>query len=325
MRYDGILFGNGLSINLLNQLKQYVPLEKQYLLLLDDFIRCWIDGKLSERENGQLYRFFYGNSKDRWKYFEIMKSLFKSYYAEYDSNIEYAMGCLLFKDEKMKDCIQIFPSLYNIWHIILKDYLIYLGLEFNIKKFYESVSKVIKNTDYIWTTNFDLFAESIKVKHIHGRFVSNIKSYSDVIYKYIDNGERYYFKYVWGHNGIGKMSLIEKLKQYKDSGSYFDFDFFFSNDLKMDKLLIYGMGFKPSGVVNEMKATMPRYNRAALGAIIDEHILIRVAGMQNLGILNQVDIVYYDEREKEYFEEVVYETKIEKYNLIPSSLFNFLI
>ena len=127
MVYDGILFGNGMSINLLSQLKKGVPEEKQYLLNLDSFIKYWIEGELTERENRQLYRAFYGNSKDKWKYYESMKSSFAAYYEKYDSNIEYAMGCLLFKDEEIKECFQIFPALYNIWHIILKDYLLCAG------------------------------------------------------------------------------------------------------------------------------------------------------------------------------------------------------
>ena len=180
MVYDGILFGNGMSINLLSQLKKYVPQEKQYLLNLDNFIKYWIDEKVSERENRQLYRAFYGNSKDKWKYYELMKATFVSYYEKYDSNIEYAMGSLLFKDEEIKKCFQIFPALYNIWHLILKDYLEYLGLVCNIKNFYQSVYNYISNPQNIWTTNFDLFAESIQAKHIHGRFLEEMKSGSSI-------------------------------------------------------------------------------------------------------------------------------------------------
>ena len=235
------------------------------------------------------------------------------------------MGCLLFKDEEIKECLQIFPALYNIWHIILKDYLEYLGLGCNIKNFYQSVYNNISNPQNIWTTNFDLFAESIQAKHIHGRFLEEMKSYSDVIYRFIDKGENYYYKYIWGHNGIGKMFSIEKLKEYQDHNKYFDFDFFYSNNVTMDKLLIYGMGFKSSGFTDEMKVSMPRYSKPAFGAIIDEHILVRISGMQNLGILNQVDIAYYDEFERAYFEDVLKETHVKNYKLLPCNLFNFSI
>lgn len=85
------------------------------------------------------------------------------------------------------------------------------------------------------------------------------------------------------------------------------------------------MGFKPSGFTDEMKVSMPRYSKPALGAIIDEHILMRVSGMQNRGILNQVDIAYYDEFERAYFEDVLKETYVKNYKLLPCKLFNFSI
>ncbi len=325
MRYDGILFGNGLSINLLNQLKPYVPVEKRYLLNIDEFVKCWIESKLSAREERQIYRAFYGNNKNQDKLYQILKSAFKEYYEKYDSNIEYAMGCMLFQDDNRKECLQFYPILYNIWHIILKDYLMYCGMENRIQNFYKTVFAIVKNSNYIWTTNFDLFAEDINVKHIHGRFVENIKNYSDIIYKYVKNGTEYRYKYIWGHNGTGKMFLIEELKQYKDHKDYFDFDFFYSNDIMLEKLLIYGMGFKPAGFIDELKTLMPRYNKAAYGAIIDEHIFLRISGMQKLGILKQVDIAYYNEIEKQYFEEVLRETHVENYNFIPSKSFDFSV
>lgn len=328
VRYDGILFGNGMSINLINQVMNYVPVEKQYLLKIDSFIEYWIEGKLSERENRQLYRAFYGNSRDKWKYYDLMKLSLAAYYEKYDSNIEYTMGRLLFadeKEEKIKECIQIFPALYNIWHIILKQYFEYLKLGSEIKNFYESVNNIISNPNNIWTTNFDLFAETIHAKHIHGRFVEEMKDYSDVVYKFTNKGKNYYYKYIWGHNGVGKWNLINELRKYHDYNNYFDFDFFFCNDVKLDRLLVYGMGFKTSGFIEDMKVAMPRYNKPAFGAVVDEHILLRIGGMQNLGIINHLDITYYDESEKAYLEDVLHETQVKKYNLVPSSSFDFSI
>ena len=85
------------------------------------------------------------------------------------------------------------------------------------------------------------------------------------------------------------------------------------------------MGFKSSGFTDEMKVVMPRYNKPAFGAIIDEHILVRISAMQNLGLLNQVDIAYYDEFERAYFEDVLKETHVKNYKLLPCNLFKFSI
>ena len=247
------------------------------------------------------------------------------YYETYDADIEYTLGALLFKESEYKEMLSFFPAVYNIWYIILSDYLEYLNLKSHITRFYESVKKITGNPQYIWTTNFDLFGESIKPEHIHGRFVDQLKKYEDVVYKMFNNGTNYYFKYIWEHNGIGKLNNIQQLMKFADYRDFFDFDFFFDNDIKMDKILIYGMGFKKPGFVDDLRTAYAKYNKAIFGAIIDEHILVRINGMQNLGILNQVDITYFNEEEKSHLEEVMEATMIKNYCLIKCQDFGFSV
>lgn len=38
-KYDGIIFGNGMTLNLFNQLKVHIPKEKQYLFSIDEFLK----------------------------------------------------------------------------------------------------------------------------------------------------------------------------------------------------------------------------------------------------------------------------------------------
>ncbi len=323
MNYDGVIFGNGMSLNLLQQLKKLVPKNKQYLLDINDFLKCWIESQISQREERIFYTSLYGNKKDKWKFFELLKENVASYYGTYDADIEYTLGMLLFKESEHKDMIQFFPAIYNIWHIILCDYLKYLDLELNIKKFYESVVHIIGNPRYIWTTNFDLFGESINPEHIHGRFLAKMKEYKDVVY--INNGEEYYFRYIWGHNGIGKINNIQQLMKYGDYKDFFDFGFFFDNSIKMDNMLVYGMGFKKSGFTVDLRAAYPKYNKAVSGAIIDEHILERIKALQDLKMLNQVDITYFNDEEKRHLEEVMEAVTIKKYDLIKCHDFEFSI
>ena len=325
MNYDGVIFGNGMSLCLLQQLKGLVPKDKQYLLDINEFLKCWMKSKISQREEKIFYTSLYGNKKDKWKFFELLKDKVALYYETYDADIEYTLGALLFKESKYKEIILFFPAIYNIWYIILSDYLEYLNLKSKIKKFYESVICVTGNPRYIWTTNFDLFGESIDPEHIHGRFLPKMKAYEDVVYKMINNGADYYFKYIWGHNGIGKLNNIQQLMKYDDYTNFFDFDFFFDNSISVDRMLIYGMGFKKSGFIEDLRTSYPKYNKAAFGAIIDEHILMRIKGMQDLGILNQVDITYFNDEEKRYFEEVMEAVMIKKFDLIKCQDFRFSI
>lgn len=201
----------------------------------------------------------------------------------------------------------------------------YLDLKPMFINFYESVKQITGNPRYIWTTNFDLFGESINPEHIHGRFLVKIKAYEDIVYKMINNGANYYFKYIWGHNGIGKLNNIQQLMKFDDYRDFFDFDFFFDNNIRIDKMLIYGMGFKKSGFTEDLKMAYPKYNKAAFGAIIDEHILMRINSMQNLGILNQVYITYFKDEEKRHLKEVMEAVMIKNYCLIKCQDFGFSI
>lgn len=128
MNYNGVMFGNGMSLNLLQQLKSLVPKDKQYLLDINDFLKFWIKGKISKREEKIFYTSLYGNKKDKWKFFELLKDKVALYYETYDADIEYTLGALLFKESEYKEIILFFPAIYNIWYIILSDYLKYLDL-----------------------------------------------------------------------------------------------------------------------------------------------------------------------------------------------------
>lgn len=227
MNYEGVMFGNGMSLNLLQQLKGLVPEDKQYLLDINDFLKSWIKGKISQREEKIFYTSLYGNKKDKWKFFEFLKDKVTLYFETYNADIEYTLGALLFKKSEYKEIILFFPAIYNIWYIILSDYLKYLDLEPRVINFFESVKQITGYPRYIWTTNFDLFGDSINPEHIHGRFLVKIKAYEDIVYRMINNGANYYFKYIWGHNGIGKLNNIQQLMKFDDYRDFFDFDFDF--------------------------------------------------------------------------------------------------
>lgn len=55
MHYNGIMFGNGLTLNLLNQIKEFIPHEKRYLLNINDFLNHWTNNKLTAREERIFY------------------------------------------------------------------------------------------------------------------------------------------------------------------------------------------------------------------------------------------------------------------------------
>lgn len=99
LEFDGFLFGNGLSINLLSQINSFIDDEKKYLLNFDKFIKNFFDNALSEREERLIFNFFYKKKTiENIKYFEKLKIVIKNYYSKRDGNIEYWFGRDMFEN-----------------------------------------------------------------------------------------------------------------------------------------------------------------------------------------------------------------------------------
>lgn len=329
MNYDALLFGNGLTLNLLYQLKPYIPENKHYLFSINTFLQHWINGSLTPREENRIYSAIYGNQKNMQKKIELIKKELVLPVEKYSSDLEYFLGDTLFDSSEeaksLKNIKTVFPTLYNIWYIVLMEYLQYQNCDSKIQNYYNQVSQMTGNPQYIWTTNFDLFGESLHPEHLHGRFVQSLKHYKDVIFHTFNHEEEFYFKYIWGHNGIGKLNLINQLQSFSDYSKFFDFGFFFDDDIKISNMLIYGMGFKNSGYIQQLKSAYSRYNKPAFGGIIDEHILLRIKGLQDTEKLEHLDVTYFNENERTHLQEVLNECQIKNYRLIKCQNFNFHI
>jgi len=328
-KYDGFIYGNGLSLNLLQQLKPLVNKRKQYILNVDDFFKAFISKELSPKEENRLFLLLYKSKTiENQKYFEIMRNEIKTYYNVGNGNIEYCLGVDLFRE---KDCgynfgfIQtIFPLLYNIWHEIVLDYLLYSKLDEPILNFENSVLSIFDEHPIIFTTNFDRFTDGLKPKHLHGIFISNIKKLEELIFLHI-NEKEFLYKCLWGWNGIGKLNFINKIKVVDGYEKYFDFDFFFSKDLKINNLLIYGIGFQTSGYINEISQVMPKYKNHTIGGIIDEHILVRLEALQQQGWLHNITFTYYSENDLEHYKSLSDYFNLQNVEYLSTHNFNFSI
>lgn len=328
--YDGLIFGNGLTLNLLFQIREKVSEEKRYLFSIDEFMKYFYEGRLSPREDDIVFYSFYKN-KDQLnlKYYSTIKEKFKEYYQRHNGNIEYHFGIIVFDEEKadydlgtIKD---LFPVFYNVWYCVLSEYLSYLKLKPYVDRFYSSVYDMVDEQANIWTTNFDKFADSIfPVGHLHGKFVDRITKYSDIVL-YMRNDKEFYFKYIWGHNGYGKMEFIKE--HYKKAGNeeYFDFSFFMNEDFIIKNLLIYGFGFQKSGWTESLRNYKDIYKKPFLGGVIDEHILFRIQSLQKTSKIENITMSYYKDEEKEYFNELIECFDLHNIELVHASEFDFRI
>lgn len=328
-KYDAFLFGNGLTLNLLNQLKEYVPVEKRYLLNLDDFLNAYINNNLNSNEVKTMNALYYEKTRsDKLHYNKILKKQLNIYYqSEKNYNIEYWFGIMLFekKIEKLDyDAIMsAFPFLYNLWHNLLLEYLEYLQLNNLIINFNQSLIAILNNPTKIYTTNFDGLFDFIHPKHIHGSFVKNFKQPIDLVLKF-EGDKIVHYKTVWGFNGEGKYnSLSEYYKEKHDR--YFDFEFLFSEDIKINHLLIYGISFQPAGYLDLLKNTKQTHLIKYKNSYIDDHILKRMNYLQNTNRLNSITFAYFDEKDKIRYKHLAKIFGLKNVSYILSSEFKFTI
>lgn len=325
--YDAILFGNGMSLNLISQLKPLIPRDKHYLTNIDDFLRCFLANQLTPRENNIVYSSLYKKcTPDNTKYFEKLKIKLQEYYDLYDSNIEHYLGLHLFSSDSCGYDYplikSLFPMLYNTWHQVLIGYISHLNLCSSIDNFSKSVGSHLTDNAGIFTTNFDCLLSSLSPQHIHGRFVTDSNAIGKLVYKQLDDNE-FYYKCVWGWNGIGKLNLITALSQYTDHKNYFDFDFFFDDSLNFDHILLFGLSFQTSGYIVPMAKHIPKYNDPHIGGILDEHILMRLHALQSSDKLGSITFSYFSDRSLTHYQKIAEHYKLKNISYKHTSEFNF--
>lgn len=329
MKYDGLLFGNGLSLNLIKQIEPFIKEEKRYILNIDTFLQAFVERRLSYREENRIFNIFYKNKDIRnLRHFEELRNAVAQYYKSHDANIEYWLGVDLFKEKTCNYDFplikSLFPSLYNIWHEIMIDYLTHTNISPLICSFNSSVMTVLSEQAKIYTTNFDRLFEDIKPKHLHGIFIKNYRKFEELILSFIDD-KTFYYKCIWGWNGIGKWNYIEKIRNIPKHEIYFDFDFFFNPNIHISNLLIYGMGFQTSGYIDELSEEMPKYKQSTFGGIVDEHILVRLNGLQTQKQLDNITFAYYADKDLSRYQQLVSHFNLKNVSYIQSSILPFSI
>lgn len=328
-KYDAFLFGNGLTINLLHQLKEYIPKEKHYLLSIDSFLKEYISDSLNTQEQNKINILFRGKSAaETYSINKKLRNELSKFYDTGNGNIEYRFGVGLFIKNKLDysyDLIQsIFPVLYNIWFNVLYNYLEYSKLVIKISLFNKSIVEILDRPKFI-TTNFDLFFDELNPDYIHGKFIKNIKKYSDIILEYNDESmNTYNFKTCWGHSGIGKGENLYKYFLKHKYTDFFDFDFLFNPNISFDNILIYGMSFHKAGYLKDMEKFDNKYSRPQIGGVIDEHILFRLSALQKKNQLTNITFAFYNETtDLEHYKNLLNLYNLENVQFINASEFDF--
>ncbi len=328
-KFDGFLFGNGFSINLLSQLKTFIPQDKQYLLSIDSFLKCFVNHTLSEREERQIFKLFsQRRTTEIIKSNEKMRAAVFQYCLAHDANIEYHIGTGLFQEDNCEYDHSLMktlgPALYNIWHYILFTYICDFNLDKYLRAYNESALQYLSENPLVYTTNFDHFARHIQPVHLNGSFVSPFKDFNELVFRQINN-KMLYYKCIWGWNGIGKYCMMQEYKKFDGYAKFFNFDFFDKQNFHIKHLLLYGLGFQKSGYIEELSIAKPGYEKSNVGGVVDEHILMRLCGLQTQKQLDRITISYYSDSDKERYIELARHFFLENVAFVKSSAFDFSI
>lgn len=327
LEFDGFLFGNGLSINLLSQINSFIDDEKKYLLNFDKFIKNFFDNALSEREERLIFNFFYKKKTiENIKYFEKLKIVIKNYYSKRDGNIEYWFGRDMFEnnDYDFSSLKNFMPPLYNIWNFLLTNYLEYMKLNKKIQIYNESISNKLTTNALVFTTNFDTFFESLFPQHLHGYFITNCSDVNNLVFSHI-NDKKFYWKILWGWNGLGKYNQLLQMQKYQNYNKYYNLDFFNDKKITINNFLIYGLSFQRVGYIDLLPAKGITPKHFKKGELVDDHILFRIAQMQETGNIKNLHIAYYNIQDLVHYKKIVDLYNLKHISFINSSTLEFKI
>lgn len=311
--YNSFLYGNGLSLATLQSVRNNYDNEYIRYLQCDDFIFEFANAESHKRILRDFLKYFKitGNSeivhvKSRLilkKNIEKINTYgFERWVSKYmfSSNTEY---------KKIKVYIYF---LYNYWFHTINELIL------KKKKALEIITNIGSNfmemleaDAPIYTTNFDTLLDSIfNPHHIHGIFQLPLMHYNDIIAFHL-NEELFEYKYLFGSNGLEKLSRLDIIRKHKVNA--YDIDFFYKQNVDLGSLLIYGLAFgKTEILTDEFLSAYPQYKDNKLVGTVDGHILLRLSAKYNLKELKNITIAYYSDLDKDNYQELFSGTNLEE-------------
>lgn len=309
-KFDTLLYGNGLTIALLGRFTKLSNIET-----FDNFFNRFIFADKAEKTefynilNSNPFSNVYLEEKELP---EIENFLKDNLYNITQNGFEVWIGARVFTDNSffVKNVTCYYLALFNYWYNLNKS--MFNSQEFqNIIHDCSQAFKIlgIKNT---YTLNYDSYLDEVLgVKHMHGKFVDNFIDLQQMAYLYYFNDhakQEFLYPFCAGTNGFEKLCGLNRLKT-KNMSKY-DYEFLFSESIKVGKLLIYGIRFADGFIIPEQLKEKYSKQDIRLMEYVDGHILHRLDVLFLTGRLESLTIAYYEESDKERYERVFDKCKV---------------
>lgn len=306
--YDSLLYGYGLTCFVFDKIDSLIdssnPCKKYFSII--SFLEDFINAEKHKRILRDFNRYFDLNNETNEGH-EEARNYLKS---EINNILKYGFERWVSKNifnenNKIPKIADMYIyMLYNYWyHLIHKEILSKPSIANKLNQIGENIINGISDKSKIYTVNFDsILDETLKPKHIHGRFIIPLDNIDELIIP-LENEKEFEYSYLFGSNGFEKAKRIQDFS--KLSQKFYDLDFFFDNKLYLGHLLIFGLSFSKTEIITaDFQKKYPQYENWYSVKSVDGHILLILKKMIDENQIKKITISYYRTDELEYYREL---------------------
>jgi hypothetical protein len=312
-QYDSFLYGNGLTLGVLSIIREYSDNKLWNYLNCENFICDFVKAESHKRIIREYLKYFQITQTTKANHDKARSFLYEKYDEISYLGFERWVSKHLFDNNDEYKNIKVYAYiLYNYWyHVITKGIL----KRTNIKSLRDEMGKhildFINNKNNIFTTNFDnILDDSLNPNHLHGRFHLPLDRIENVILHHFNEND-FEYKYLFGTNGLEKLSRIHKLNNI--SQTIYDLDFFYDDSLNLGSLLIYGIAFgRTEFISDDFLRQYPKHKENKLVRTVDGHILLKLILRRRKKQLNKITIAFYSKTDERNYKELFKETELEQ-------------
>jgi hypothetical protein len=300
VKYDSFLYGNGLTIGVLSKLKEKSDSKLKRYLDCNNFILDFINAEPHKRILRNFLKYFQIDNETEKNHIEAREYLKANYSEISELGFERWFSKHIFDKNGNKDIKFYGYILYNYWYHIINEEILQNAKINELKnKIGAYILQYTNDKNAIFTTNFDnILDDSLVPQHLHGSFRLPLDKMENVILEHYNEKESEY-RYLFGSNGLEKLSRINKIRQLNQC--IFDLDFFYDDSINLGSLLIYGLAFGRSEIMSEaFLEQYPEYrdNKLQLVKTVDGHILLKLQVKYQKKKLDRITIAYYSESDR---------------------------
>lgn len=306
--YNSFLYGYGLTLAVLNHVSKSIniPSIDKYIDF-NIFFYDFIQAEEHKRILRDFNKYFKLNSDTIKTHLNTRKYLCHKVDEISKLGFERWVSKNLFKkDNKVSKDVQFYVYvLYNYWYHFINEKILSNSKVVNLlEKISDLIKQKITMNSKIYTLNFDTILDKyLNPKHLHGVFTLPLTNIKDLILSF-SNEKEFEYVYLFGSNGIEKLSRLDKIRNSKQNK--YDLEFFYDRELYLSHLLIYGISLGNTEFINnEFLKTYPEHEKVYYIRSVDGHILLKLNQLYNADKIEKITLAYYSQDDLIHYKNII--------------------